>query len=165
MTGDIGAFGKGAGVFSVNPDPANPGWFSWNLADESGFNATALGHLIARPEPPNGARLRLIAGPRHANFAGGVHGGAILTLIDVALFTGACIALGKDFGGAVTLDLSCQFIRAGRVGEPLDAVVEVLRETARLVFLRGTVVQGERLIAAFSGTLRKASAPAPAVAR
>ena len=41
----------------------------------------------------------------------------------------------------------------------LDAVVEVLRETGRLMFLRGQVVQGEdddHIVAAFSGLIRKA---------
>ena len=62
--------------------------------------------------------------------------------------------------GSVTLELSSQFIGAGKPGVPLDAVVEVLRETKRLVFLRGTVVQGkddEHLIASFSGIVRKPS--------
>ena len=61
--------------------------------------------------------------------------------------------------GAVTLDASTQFIGAGRIGEPLEVVIELLKDTRRLVFLRGTVEQGDHLVAAFSGTLRK---PTPA---
>ena len=57
----------------------------------------------------------------------------------------------------MTLELSTQFIGAGRPDEPLDAVVEVLRETGRMLFLRGDVVQDDRLVAAFSGLVRKAS--------
>jgi acyl-coenzyme A thioesterase PaaI-like protein len=67
-------------------------------------------------------------------------------------------ALDGDAAGSVTLDLSTQFIGAGQVGEPLDAVVEALRETRRLLFLRGTVMQGDHLVAAFNGTVRKPSA-------
>ena len=51
-------------------------------------------------------------------------------------------------------------IGAGRPGVPLEALVEVMRETRRLVFLRGTVVQGdgdEHLVASFSGIVRKPS--------
>ena len=51
-------------------------------------------------------------------------------------------------------------IGGGRLGEPLDAVVEQVRETGRLIFLRGMVVQGlndEHIVASFSGTIRKAS--------
>ena len=41
---------------------------------------------------------------------------------------------------------------------PLDAEVELLRETRRLVFLRGMVLQGDNRVAAFSATIRKATA-------
>jgi acyl-coenzyme A thioesterase PaaI-like protein len=71
------------------------------------------------------------------------------------MFAAMRTLLGGDAEGSVTLDLSNQFIGAGRIGEPLDAVVEVLRETGRMVFLRGMVVQGDDTIAAFNGTIRK----------
>ena len=58
-------------------------------------------------------------------------------------------------GPAVTLDLNTHFIGGGRVGEPLEAQVELLRETGRLLFLRGLLVQGETTVAEFSGTIRK----------
>jgi acyl-coenzyme A thioesterase PaaI-like protein len=69
--------------------------------------------------------------------------------------------LNGNAGGSVTLELSSQFIGAGALGKPLDAVVEVMRETKRLVFMRGTVVQGEddsHLVATFSGIVRKPTA-------
>jgi hypothetical protein len=37
-------------------------------------------------------------------------------------------------------------------------VIELLKETRRLVFLRGVVEQDGELIAAFSGTIRKPTA-------
>ena len=40
---------------------------------------------------------------------------------------------------------------------PLDAEVELLRETGRLIFLQGKVVQDGETVAAFSGALRKFS--------
>ena len=59
----------------------------------------------------------------------------------------------------MTLDLSTQFIGGGRIGEPLEAQVELLKETGRLLFLRGLVVQGEGdPIASFAGTIRKPTA-------
>ena len=66
-------------------------------------------------------------------------------------------------GTAVTLDLNTQFIGGGRVGEPIEAQVEVLKETGRLLFLRGLVVQGDddTKIAAFSATIRKPSGKPP----
>jgi acyl-coenzyme A thioesterase PaaI-like protein len=63
-----------------------------------------------------------------------------------------------EAGTAVTLDMSVQFIGAGKSGSSLDAEVELLKETRRLLFLRGLVVQGETRIAAYSGTIRKPTA-------
>ena len=64
-------------------------------------------------------------------------------------------------GGAVTLDLSAQFIGGAQIGVPVEAHVELLRETNRMLFLRGLIVQqGEPTIASFTGTLRKSTPPA-----
>ena len=84
-----------------------------------------------------------------------MHGGVTLGFIDVAMF-GASRMFGLiEAGAAVTLDLSVQFIGAGVINEPLEAEVELLKETGRLLFMRGNVSQGESRIAAFSGTIRK----------
>jgi acyl-coenzyme A thioesterase PaaI-like protein len=94
---------------------------------------------------------------RHSNLRDAVHGGVTLGFIDVAMF-GASRMFGLiEAGAAVTLDLSVQFIGAGVIGEPLEAEVELLKETGRLLFMRGIVSQGESRVAAFSGTIRKPS--------
>ena len=78
----------------------------------------------------------------------------------VALFAAARMHGIIEAGTAVTLDLSVQFIGAGRVGEPLDLVLEILRETGRLIFMRGIAEQeGGAVVAAFSGTVRKPGRP------
>nr|WP_240946597.1 PaaI family thioesterase [Novosphingobium sp. ERW19] len=107
------------------------------------------------------ARLRMFPERRHSNLLDAVHGGVTLALMDIALFAAMRTLLSGDAAGSVTLDLSSQFIGAGQIGEPLDAVTEVLRETGRLVFLRGLVVQGQDTIAAYNGTIRKPSPKKP----
>jgi acyl-coenzyme A thioesterase PaaI-like protein len=140
------------------------GWLSWNLNDKSRFNAF-IEPLAVRPEAPlpDGrpvARVRMHPTRKHSNLGDNVHGAVTLALIDVALFAAAHQFGSLNAGFSVTLDLGTQFIGGGRIDEPLDAVVEQVRETGRLIFLRGMVVQGERdrdIIASFSGTIRKAS--------
>ena len=139
------------------PDPDNPGWRSWNFPDPTRFNAVVMGHLLLRAEGERGARLRMMPDRHHSNLLDHVHGGITLALADIALFATMHVVLGIETAGAVTVDLSTQFIGGGRIGQPLDAVAEVLRETRRLVFLRGLVEQDGHLVAAFSGTVRKAS--------
>jgi uncharacterized protein (TIGR00369 family) len=142
-------------AFDSCADPENPGWFHWQMIDATRYNGTVLGKLIVRKESEGIARLRMFPEHRHSNLGGAVHGGTTLGFIDVALF-GASRMFGLiEAGTAVTLDLSVQFIGAGRINEPLDAEVELLKETRRLLFLRGLVVQGVDRIAAFSGTIRK----------
>lgn len=142
--------------FSCEPDPANPGWLTWDVADKARFNAAAMGKLLVRKEGENACRLRMIPGVQHANLPGSVHGGVILALADVSLFATLWVLRQGETAGAVTLDLHSQFIGAGELEEPLDAVTEVIKQTRRLAFMRGTIVQGENIVAAFGGTMRTA---------
>ena len=137
------------------PDPEHPGWWSWELADDSRFNA-AIGKLLVRSEGEGRARCRMFPGRSHSNLGNVAHGGAILTFIDMAFYAGGHMA-GMSDTNAVTLDCAVQFISAGELGQPLDATVELLRETGRLAFFRGTVEQEGRIVASYSGTLRKLS--------
>ena len=127
------------------------------MTDTRRFNAHVLGKMMVRPEGDGRARLRMFPEMKHTNLMDNLHGGTILSLIDVAMFAGARTFGLIEAGTAVTLDLSVQFIGAGVVDVPLDAEIELLKETGRLLFLRGLVVQGETRVAAYSGTIRKPS--------
>ena len=152
-----------APAFAYADDPANPGWKLWRATDPTRFNSL-LGELSVRLDG-DVARVRMTAERRHSNLRDHVHGGALLGFIDMAMFA-ACRGFGVlTAGAAVTLDLSTQFIGGGEIGRPIEAQVELLRETGRMLFVRGLVVQPrddgrEEKIAAFSGTLRKSTPPA-----
>jgi acyl-coenzyme A thioesterase PaaI-like protein len=140
------------------------GWLSWNLNDKSRFNAFIEPLFVRLEDPlPDGrprARLRMHPTRKHSNLGDNVHGAVTLALIDVSLFAASHQFGSLNAGFSVTLDLGTQFIGGGRIDEPLDAVVEQVRETGRLIFLRGMLVQGpndEHIVASFSGTIRKAS--------
>jgi acyl-coenzyme A thioesterase PaaI-like protein len=115
-----------------------------------------LGKQLVRAEGASSCRIRMVPQvPLHTNSAGNVHGAITLALIDVSLFAAMYVLRGMDAGRSVTLDLSSQFIGSGDASRPLDSVVELLRETRRLAFLRGLVVQDDDLVASFSATVRK----------
>ena len=140
------------------------GWISWNLKDKDRFNSF-IEPLTTRLESPTDdgrprARVRMHPTRKHSNLGDNVHGAVSLALVDVALFAASHQFGSLEAGHSVTLDLSTQFVGAGRIGEPLDALVELVRETGRLIFLRGLVVQGEgdsHIVLSFAGTIRKAS--------
>ena len=144
--------------FIYAPDPERPGWLGWKLRDSNRYNST-LGEMWARQRDDGIVVIRTEPGYLQGNLGDNVHGGAMLTQIDIALFIAARLYGVLEYGPAVTLDINTQFIGAGQIGVPLDAEVEILRETGRLLFLRGLMVQGENRIAAFSGTIRKTPRP------
>jgi uncharacterized protein (TIGR00369 family) len=94
--------------------------------------------------------------PRHGNYAGGVHGGAILTFADYAL----CLVAGRAADGgtntsfAMTVSIAVEFLSAGRIGVPLEATGEPLQVTGRLAFARGTIAQQGKAVALWSGVVR-----------
>ncbi|WP_133364999.1 PaaI family thioesterase [Qipengyuania sediminis] len=143
-------------IFENGPDPANPGWRHWNLKDPTLFNGAVMGRMITRIDDDGRARLRMFPERRHENLQGIVHGAVTLALIDISLFTTMhMIGGGGNAGFSVTLELSTQFVGAGRPEHPLDAVCEIVRETGSLVFVRGLVEQEAHIVASFSGIVKK----------
>jgi len=145
-------------VFRYEDDPELPGWKCWQFRDTTRYNAF-LEPLHVRVEGDI-ARVRMMPRRDHSNMRDNVHGGALLGFMDVALFAASRGFGVLGAGGAVTLDLSAQFIGGGMIGVPLEARIELLRETSRMLFLRGLVVQDDvPTIASFTGTLRKSTPP------
>lgn len=142
-------------IFDHGPDPDNPGWNRWNLKDETLFNGAVMGRLITRIDDDGKCRLRMFPERRHENLQGIVHGAVTLALIDISLFTTMHMIGTGNAGPSVTLELSTQFIGGGDMKRPLDSVTEIMRETGKLVFVRGTVEQDDDQVAAFSGIIRK----------
>ena len=114
-----------------------------------------MGELMLRREGDGQARVRMMPVAQHSNFSDVIHGGATLTFIDIAMFAAARILGMSGDHHAVTVDLSNQFVGAGRIGEPFDALIEMVRETRHLVFLRGMTLQGETVVSNFTGLLKK----------
>ena len=57
------------------------------------------------------------------------------------------------------MELQTHFIGAARIDEPLEAQIEIARETGKFLFMRGLVVQGENgddNMASFTAIVKKA---------
>lgn len=147
--------------FLREEDPEHPGWLRWTLRDSDRFNSV-LGPMWARKmadSPTHKMLVRTKPGHLQGNLSNNLHGGAILTQIDIALFVCARTAGALEYGPGVTLEIGTQFYGAGKTGVALDCEVEILRETGRLLFMRGLVLQEDVSIGAFTGTIRKTPAP------
>jgi acyl-coenzyme A thioesterase 13 len=60
-----------------------------------------------------------------------------------------------DRGHYVTLDLTTHFLVRGKPGWPLDAHVELVKQTRGHAFLQGVVRQKAEPCYSFSGTLKR----------
>jgi acyl-coenzyme A thioesterase PaaI-like protein len=138
------------------PAPDHPGWHEWRVP--GAFNREVIGTLLVRDEGNGIARTRIFPASHMGNVHGMIHGGIISALADATLFAGPGLLTGQDLGASVTVELSLQFIGAGSMTEPLDGLVSILRETGRMIFVQGRIVQGENTVAGFSGIIRKIAA-------
>jgi uncharacterized protein (TIGR00369 family) len=134
-------------------DPENPGWYSWGEFPEGSF-AAATGRLLFRPDGPGRGICRMFPTQRHQNMGGSLHGGAVMSFIDMSLFAGGRCA-GMAEWHYVTLDMTTHFLARGRPGIPLDAHLELVRQTRGHVFLQGVVRQESEACYSFTGTLKR----------
>ena len=140
---------------SLLPAPDHPGWHEWRVP--GAFNREVVGLLLVRDEGDGTARTRIFPAPLAGNVHGMIHGGIISAFADASLFAGPGMLTGQDLGPAVTVELSVQYVGAAGMAEPLDALVSILRETRRMIFVQGRIVQGDDVVAGFSGIVRKVS--------
>jgi len=81
------------------------------------------------------ARLSLPIEPQMTNSLGTVHGGAIMSLLDVAVCT-AARTLHPQSVGVITIDMSVSFIGGGS-GQRLFADARVLKDGRSMSFVEG----------------------------
>lgn len=126
------------------------GWRTWGGGADP-FE-TAIGPFCFRVTD-NKVRCGFQPRREHLNGGGAVHGGALMSFADFALFAIAYNALGAS--NVVTVTCNSEFLSAGALEGVIEAEGEVLRETRSLVFIRGLVTQQGRTLLAFSGALKK----------
>lgn len=142
----------------ARPDPDHEGWYSWGDFPRGSF-AAQTGRLLFKPDGPSRALTRMFPEEAHQNMGGSIHGGAVMSFIDMSLFAGGRCA-GMAEGHYVTLDCHTRFVARGRIGVPLDAHVHLLKQTrGGLVFFEGHCEQEGEICYAFTGTLKRVTRP------
>ncbi len=132
------------------------GWLTWGAGADP--YETVIGPFYFKVE--SGRALSAFEPRRqHLNGAGAIHGGALMSFADFALFSIAHAEL-QDVR-AVTLTCNSEFLSAGDLNGLVEARGEVLRATRSLIFVRGLITQANRTLLAFSGTLKKINPRAP----
>jgi acyl-coenzyme A thioesterase 13 len=149
MNDETSAPTMSSGAVTVTEGPF-AGWTTWSLGSDP--YETSIGPFYFRADE---GRVRCAFQPRreHLNGGGTIHGGALMSFADFALFGIAHNALNGSH--AVTLTCNCEFVGAGALDGVVEAEGEVIRDTRSVIFVRGLVTQASRPLLSFSGTLKK----------
>jgi len=129
-------------------DPSKDGWKPRTLPGFFGV----VGPLWTKKEPAGWA-YGLLAEGRHLNPAGIVHGGMLCTLLDHALSTIAWEANARK--PCVTIAFDVQFVASAKAADFVVCRGEIVRLTATLTFLRGTLTVSEESIATASAVVKR----------
>ncbi len=120
------------------------------LASGGGFNQF-IGPFYRLPDREDGAvhRFCFAAAEKHMNASGSVHGGMLMSFLDVAMSRSTRLGTGAQ--RLSTVALTTDFVGPGRLGEVIEARVRITRRTRTIVFLSAELVTGERLLVTATG--------------
>lgn len=115
----------------------------------------ALPPLDVRAPAPSLAEMRVVPNAACANVMGGLHGGFLAACAEQSLFLPLYLHGRCSRGGIVVIDFHLSYLAGGDLSTPIVAKLELLRETGRMGFVRGTLWQGDKALVSYSGTVRK----------
>lgn len=124
----------------------------WRQQSHSETFSGRAGPYYFREEGPR-TGVGFFSEPHHANLGGVIHGGALMTLADMALWDICRREVGVFKG--VTVTMNAEFLGPGPIGEFIEASGEMLRSGRRLMFARGLVTASGAPVMSFSGTLKR----------
>lgn len=129
------------------------GWTQWRGLHRNRFSELIGAHYY-RTREDGSIECAMPAEEKHLNGLGYLHGGFLMAFIDQVMFAIARPRLSATVG-AVTLSCDTHFLGSGVAGKNIHGTGEILRETGKLMFIRGLLTQGDNSVCAFTGTLRK----------
>ena len=122
------------------------------LSRRSPFLET-LGPFYDREER-GGVVLGIFVAEKHCNARGTVHGGLLSTIADIAL--GYNMAVSREPPVVLTTaNISIDFINSARLGEWIEAYVDILKVGRRLAFAQARLMVDDRQIARASGVFAR----------
>lgn len=124
----------------------------WTLQHHADTFSAHAGPFYFREDGPL-AGVGFLAEPHHLNGLGVIHGGALLTLADMALWDICRREVGVFRG--VTVTLNAEFLSPGKTGAFIEAGGEMVKAGRKMMFARGLVTSQGAPLLSFSGTLKR----------
>ena len=119
----------------------------WQPFSTPGFHEV-VGQLYTK-QCADDVHFGFIAEPVHKNRRDVLHGGILAAFADRTLALAGRRA--NDGRPQATIELSLRFIDAVRIGEFVVCAPEVVRKTRSLIFVRGRLLVGSRVVATADG--------------
>ena len=136
----------------ISDDPY-AGWTLWRGKHPNRFSEL-LGPYYFRRDEAGVIRCKMETGVQHMNGLGFLHGGFLMAFIDQVMFAVVRHRLTPTVG-AVPLSCDTHFLGSGRANRVLDGTGEIMKETGKMLFVRGMLSQDGEPVCAYTGTLRK----------
>jgi acyl-coenzyme A thioesterase 13 len=115
-----------------------------------GFNRY-VGPFFRLPDAEDGGtpRFAFVVADKHMNAGGTIHGGMLMSFVDMAMGQTARLTTGAS--GGSTVSLNCDFVGPGRLGDVIEAQVRVTRRARTMIFLSAEIRAGDRLLLVATG--------------
>lgn len=126
------------------------GWMTW--PGEPFEHETAGPFYFRKDEKGPVAAFR--SERKHMNAGGVVHGGALMSFADFALFALAHDGM-EDDGYGVTVAFNCEFLAGAHEGAWVEARGEIVGGGRSITFVRGIVTADDTPVLNFSGTIKR----------
>ena len=127
------------------------GWSTWGNGSDP-FE-TLTGPFYMKSLGEGRYQCAFMPTDQHCNGMGNIHGGALMTFADFALFAHAHDHM--DSGPCVTMQFESQFVGAAKPGTLIESSGDIVRATRTMLFLRGTLSQAGKPILAYSAILKR----------
>jgi acyl-coenzyme A thioesterase 13 len=128
------------------------GWSTWGNGSDPFETLTGPFYMRALATG-GGYECAFMPEAHHANGMGNIHGGALMTFADFALFAHAHDHMSAH--PCVTMQFESQFVGGAQVGTMITSAGEIVRATRTMIFIRGLISQGDRPVLAYSAILKR----------
>lgn len=110
------------------------------------------GPYYYRKDEQGKLQLCFVAGEDHSNTNGGIHGGMLMHFAD---YVCSMVALSGVKESATSVSFSSEFIAFGPINCLIEGRAEVVRRTGSMVFIRGEIFTGDKVLLTFSSVLKR----------
>lgn len=134
------------------PSSVREGWIEYDAPFPDGFSEQSGPYLFR--EHGSSAGVGFIATEKHKNYVGLIHGGALMSLADVAMWDICAREIDTKFLLVATITMNVEFVSSAKIGDFVHATGELVNQGRNILFARGLIKHDEKTLLSFSGTMK-----------